>query len=92
MLQLDLGRGSAGTLLELCWKAAVAAVVGGAESFERSVDRKHLAEPCWLSNETRSRKLGKTSASVGYEGKRDCLLARKQRIVWYWMAKRDSPG
>ena len=92
MLQLDSGLDSAGTPLELCWKAAAAAVAGGAGSLGLTVDRKHLTEPCWWSDETRSRKLGKTSAKVGCEGKRDCLLARKRRTGWYWVAERDSPG
>ena len=32
MLQRDLGPGSAGRLLELCWKGEVAAAVGAAGS------------------------------------------------------------
>ena len=69
MLQLDSGRESAGTLLERCWKAAVAAVRGAAENQGLAVDRRDLVEPYWLSNETKSRKLEKRAyASIGYEG------------------------
>lgn len=70
MLQLDSGLDSAGTLLELCWKAAVAAVAGAAESRGLAVDRRDLVEPYRLSNETESRKLTKTAyANIGYEGR-----------------------
>ena len=47
MLQLDSGLGSAERLLELCWKAAVAAVARAAESHGLGDDRRGLVEPCW---------------------------------------------
>ena len=70
MLQLDSGSGSAGILLEPCWKEVVAAVTGVAESHGLAVDRKDLVEPFWLRNETKSRKLEKRAyVDIGYEGK-----------------------
>lgn len=78
MLQLDSSLGSAGTLLEPCSKAAVAAGMEPAESHGLAVNRRDLGPPYWLSNETKSRKLEKrTYASIVYEGKRDCLIARR---------------
>lgn len=69
MLRLDSGLGSAGRLLELCWKAVAAAVAGAAESHGLAVDRRDLVEPYWLSNETKSRKLERRAdASIGYVG------------------------
>lgn len=78
MLRLDSGLGSAGTPLEPCSKAAVAAAMEPAESHGLAVNRRDLGQPYWLSNETKSRKLEKrTCANTVYEGKRDCWIARR---------------
>ncbi len=82
MPQLDSGPGSAGTPLELCWKAAVPAGVGAAGSHELAVKRRQLVHLCWLSSETKSRKLERWACvDIGYEGKQDCWIERRQRTV-----------
>ena len=46
-LQLGSSPGSAGILLEQCWREAVAAEGGAAESHGLAVERKDLVEPYW---------------------------------------------
>lgn len=61
MPRRDSGLGSAGTLLELCWRGVVVAVGGVAERHGLPVEQKGLVEPYWLSSETKSRKLERTA-------------------------------
>lgn len=78
MLPLGSGLDSAGTLLEPCSKAAVAAGMEPAERHGLAVKRRDLGQPYWLSNETKNRKLGKRMyESIVYEGKRDCWIGRR---------------
>lgn len=91
MPQLDSGLGSAETLLEMCWKAAVAAATGAVESCVPAGDQNGLVERYCVSNETKSRKLEKTTdANTEYEGMRDCLIAIRQRTAQTWRMVRDS--
>ena len=75
---LDSGPGSAQTLLGLYWKWAAVAVVGAAGSHGLAGKQRDLVQPCWLSNETESRKLERRAcANIGYEEKPNCLIARR---------------
>ena len=67
MLQLDSDLGSAGTLLELCWKAAAAAAAGTGENHGQAVDRKDLVGPSCMSSETmRKKPATRAIANSGY--------------------------
>ena len=79
MQLLDSGRGSAGTLLELCWRGEVAVGPGAAERHGLAAERKDLVEPWWLSSGTKSRKREmRAYVDIWYGGTPDCLIASRQ--------------
>ena len=67
MLQLGSDLDSAGTLLELCWKAAAAAAAGIGGNHGLAVDRKDLVGPSWMNSETmRKKPATRAIANFGY--------------------------